>query len=113
MPEFKLSVGKDTLSNESFKGSVYVLEVAGLTADTFQDQFVELNSIVPLYSQRNVRWLTIPLDPQTTIDAFVDSKKPNWKFANAHNFENNKHTLCYIVVTSTSDQTPKLKNTKQ
>jgi len=88
MPEFKLSVGKDTLSNESFKGSVYVLEIAGLTADTFQDQFVELNSIVPLYSQRNVRWLTIPLDPQTTIDAFVDSKKPNWKFANAHNFEN-------------------------
>jgi len=87
MPEFKLSVGKDSLSNESFKGNVFVLEVAGLTSETFQSQFVELNSIVPLYKQKNVTWLTIPLDPQATIDAFVETRNPNWKFANAHNFE--------------------------
>jgi peroxiredoxin len=87
MPNFKLSVGKDSVNNASYLGKVFVLEIAGLSTETYQEQFNELNSIVPLYASRNVSWLTIPLDPQTTIDAFVSERKPNWKFANAHNFK--------------------------
>lgn len=87
LPHFKVKSEKDSVSNETFAGKVFVLEVAGLSSELYLSEFGELNSLYPIYSIKGVDWFTIPLDPQAAIDAFRDEQLPNWRLADAHNFD--------------------------
>jgi glutathione peroxidase-family protein len=87
LPEFLLAAKKDSLSKKSFEGSYFVLEIAGLADQNYQAQIGDINAVYQLYKNYGLKWLTVPLDPQVTIDAFLEERKPEWLFTMAHDFQ--------------------------
>ncbi|TNE70642.1 hypothetical protein EP331_11410 [bacterium] len=87
MPEFKLAAGKDSISNANFAGSYFVFEIAGLSDRNYQSQVFQINTVYQMYKNYGLKWVTVPLDPQVTIDAFLEEVKPDWIFTQAHRFD--------------------------
>lgn len=87
VPAFSLATSKDSISNQSLIGSFYVLEIAGLADQNYQAQIGDINAVYQLYKNYGLKWVTVPLDPQVTIDAFLTERKPEWLFTKAHDFQ--------------------------
>lgn len=76
MPAFKVWTSKgDTITNATFKGKPYILEIAGLANSLYQNQYENLVAINLIYKKFGLKLITIPLDQnQGTINAFYKSR---------------------------------------
>lgn len=87
LPDFRLVTATDTISKASYIGKYYILEIAGLADQKYQSELVELNTIIQLYKNFGLNWVTVPIDQQITVDAFLKENEPSWTFTKAHNFD--------------------------
>lgn len=86
LPQFALATATDSLFNKSYAEKFFVLEVAGLSDVTYREQLVEMNAVFQLFKTYGLEWLTVPLDNQIAIDAFLTEQNPSWTFVNANNY---------------------------
>jgi len=85
MPSFKvITLSGDTLTNKSFSGHPYLMEVTGVANKLYQNQYDDMNALYLVYRYFGLKFLTVPIDTsQVTVNAFFDERARNWPFARA------------------------------
>ena len=89
MPSFKVvTLSGDTLTNKSFKGHPYVMEITGLANRLYQNQYNDMNGLYLVYRYFGLKFLTVPIDTsEITVKAFFDDRARNWPFARAGSYK--------------------------
>ena len=89
MPSFKVvTLSGDTLTNKSFAGHPYVMEVTGLANKLYQNQYDDMNALYLVYHYFGLKFLTVPIDTsEITVKAFFDDRARNWPFARAGSYK--------------------------
>lgn len=83
VPAFSfLTLEGDSVSSESLKGSVYVLEIAPVTGEVYKDQFDRSAILKQIYAGYALEFFTIPLeDSRITVEAFFEDRENPWPAA--------------------------------
>ncbi|HKI45118.1 MAG TPA: hypothetical protein VKA08_07310 [Balneolales bacterium] len=89
MPSFRVvTLSGDTLTNNSFKGHPYVMEITGLANKLYQNQYDDMNAVYLVYRYFGLKFLTVPIDTsEITVKAFFDDRARNWPFARAGSYK--------------------------
>ncbi len=89
MPSFKVvTLSGDTLTNKSFSGHPYVMEITGVANNLYQNQYDDMNALYLVYRYFGLKFLTVPIDTsQVTVNAFFDERARNWPFARAGSYK--------------------------
>jgi len=85
MPSFSLTLeGGDILRSDSLKGSPYVLEIASLRDQIYQQQFSQMQGYFYVYNPLGVIFLTLPIeDNVVVVDGFFEERQQLWPLAEA------------------------------
>ncbi len=89
IPEFSFTTFEgDTLSNESVKGTAYILEITSATNNMYQDQIDRTYIIQQIYSEYGLNVFTIPIDrSEITVQALFDEFENPWPVAVPGSFD--------------------------
>lgn len=89
MPAFEIALNsEETVSNESLRGTYYMLEIVLLADANYQVVYPSLSEIFQNIPDQKVRFISIPLDNnQITVQAFFEERTKRWTFANAGVFD--------------------------
>lgn len=89
MPSFSVvTLDGDTLTNRSFLGHPYIIEITGLANRLYQQQYADMNALYLVYHYFGLRFLTVPIDAsQVTINAFYKERARNWPVARAGSYK--------------------------
>ncbi len=87
-PDFEITtIDGDVISNESFSGKFYLIEIVDLSDPSYHVDYTLLNFYHSTYSEAGIEFLTVPLNPSNVaIRAFLEDRGGNWPFANASGF---------------------------
>lgn len=85
MPTFSLTMeGGGIISSDSLRGSPYVLEIASLRDQVYQEQYPQMQGYFHVYNPMGVAFLTLPIeDNVVTIDGFFEERQQLWPLAEA------------------------------
>lgn len=89
LPQFSMVTATgDTVTNQSFEGQAYILEVSSLANGLYQQQYDRMVAIYQIYKNFGLQMVTIPLDPyQKTIDGFFEQRTKLWDFGRAESID--------------------------
>lgn len=89
MPSFRVvTLSGDTLTNKSFIGHPYVMEITGLANKLYQSQYDDMNALFLVYHYFGLKFLTVPIDTsRITVRAFFQDRARNWPFARAGSYK--------------------------
>jgi hypothetical protein len=92
VPAFTFAtVDGDTLTDQSLKGSPYILEFTEMANSMYQEQYEEATVIYQIYNMQGLNYVTIPFDENAnTIIGFFEERDRFWDLANPPSFDANK-----------------------
>lgn len=90
-PTLKLSLfnSSETIELDSLKGTPFVVEVAMLNTQAYQNQVEKVALMHQLYGPLGVNMITIPLDDVKTLKDFYQTLQPGWTFAASSRYTTN------------------------
>lgn len=90
-PSLKLSLfnSSETIELDSLKGNPFVVEVAMLNTQAYQNQVEQVALMHQLYGPMEVEVITIPLDDVKTLKDFHETLQPEWTFAASSRYTTN------------------------
>ena len=90
----------DTISNESLKGEVFILEISPLANSEYQNDYDRTMVIHEIYKNYGLKIFTIPLDQsEFTVEGFFEARRKVWSVAKLGSFDVQNIIQKFNVVT--------------
>jgi peroxiredoxin len=88
-PDFSfITLDGDTISNQSLKGDVYILEISPLANAEYQNDYDRTMVIHEIYKNYGLKIFTIPLDQsELTVEGFFEERRKAWSVAKLGSFD--------------------------
>ena len=98
-PDFELETTTgDVVSNESLKGSPFMIEITRFDNPLYQEQFERTIAIHQIYNSFGLEVVTVPVSTsQTALDAFFDERSRLWSVVQPGTFDAEEFLDLYNV----------------
>ena len=98
-PDFELETTTgDVVSNESLKGSPFMIEITRFDNPLYQEQFERTIAIHQIYNSFGLEVVTVPVSTsQTALDAFFDERSRLWNVVQPGTFDAEEFLDLYNV----------------
>lgn len=88
-PDFSfITMDGETITNESLRGDVFILEISPLANAEYQNEYDRTMVIHEIYKNYGLKIFTIPLDQsELTVEGFFEARRKVWSVAKLGSFD--------------------------